>query len=388
MERRLLGHMGYFPGGEEELLVKDTIHHIKAYLTARDFCCQEGLVETLYLSLKAKPFVVLTGPSGVGKSRLSALFAEAVGATQENGRYRMLPVSPDWSKPADLLGGVEQSGPLLDFVQLAADDPERPYFFCLDDMNLARVEYYLSSILSILETRAFYGRMIVTDPLLPAANHGTDTALCWPDNLYLFGTVTMDETTFSLSRRVLDRVNVISLTGGSLIPDFDTLNQEPPRALALDNAFFKSEALRLSQCAADSDAVVAFCQQLQEADRALHTMHATLGYRVRDEIVFYLLLNRKYELLPETMAMDFALLQRVLPFVQGSGTEVKAALCALFRFCAGEYGAYHTASGRVSDQMREALLDAMQPVQYRRSAEKLEWMTRRWEEDGFTSYWL
>lgn len=382
-----------FPGGEAALLVKDTINHIKAYLTAKDFCCQEGLVETLYLSLKSKPFVILTGPSGVGKSRLPALFARAVGATRENGRYYMLPVGPDWSTPSDLFGRLDENGrrspgPLLDFVQRAAEDGERPYFLCLDDMNLARTEYYLSSILSVMETRAFDGGAIVTAPLLPAADLGSDMPLGWPDNLYLFGTVTMDETTFSLSRRVLDRAHVISLASGSLIPDFDVLNQEPPPALSLGNSFLKSEVLCLSQCAADSEAVVAFCQRLQEVERALHEMKLSMGYRVRDEIVFYLLGNQRDALLPELMAMDFALLQRVLPLVQGSGTEVKTALCALFRFCAGEYGAYHTASGRVSDQMREALRDAMQPVKYRRSAEKLEWMTRRWEEDGFTSYWL
>lgn len=375
------------------MLVKDTIHHIEDYLTARDFCCLEGLVETLYLSLKSKPFVILAGPPGVGKSRLPALFAEAVGATRKNGRYQMLPVSPDWSAPADLLGQVNQKGqllpgPLLDFVERAADDPEKPYFFCLDDMNLARTEYYLSSILSVMETRVFEGKRIVTDPLFPAANLDTDTSLCWPDNLYLFGTVTMDETTFPLSRRVLDRVNVISLISDSLIPDFDTLNQEPPPALTLDNAFFKSDALCMSQCAADSEAVVAFSRKLQEVDRILRTMNTSLSYRVRDEIVLYLLANQKYELMPEVMGMDFALLQRVLPLVQGSGTAVKTALCTLFRFCAGEYGAYHTATGRVSDQMFEALMDAMQPVRYCRSAEKLERMTRRWEEDGFTSYWL
>lgn len=375
------------------MLVKDTIHHIKAYLSAKDFCCQEGLVETLYLSLKSKPFVILAGPAGVGKTRLPMLFAEAVGATTENGRYRMVPVSPDWSTPSDLFGHLDEAGrlspgPLLDFVQRAAEDREQPYFLCLDELNLARTEYYLSSILSVMETRAFAGGDIVTEPLLPADRFGLVQSLGWPDNLYLFGTVTMDETAFPLSRRVLDRASVLSLAGGSLIPDFDTLEQEPPLALSLDNAFFKSEALRLSQCAADREAVLAYCQQLQEADCALHHMKLSMGYRVRDEAVFYLLGNRKYALLPEHMGMDFVLLQRVLPLIQGGGTMVKTALCELFRFCAGEYGAYHTASGRVSDQMREALLDAMQPVQYRRSAEKLEWMTRRWEEDGFTSYWL
>ena len=109
---------------------------------------------------------------------------------------------------------------------------------------------------------------------------------------------------------------------------------------------------------------------------------------MRDEIVFYLLNNKKHDLIAENAAMDNELMQKILPRIQGSSGSVKAMLCELFKLCAGDYDGYQAQSDNVSDKMKKALNDADRKIKYRHSAEKIELMTRRFEEDGFTSYWL
>jgi hypothetical protein len=86
--------------------------------------------------------------------------------------------------------------------------------------------------------------------------------------------------------------------------------------------------------------------------------------------------------------MDNELMQKILPRIQGSSASVKAMLCELFKLCAGDYDGYQAQSDNVSDKMKKALNDADRKIKYRHSAEKIELMTRRFEEDGFTSYWL
>ena len=387
-------------GGEEELPIKNTIMQINNYIASKGFTYEQGLIENFYLSLKSKPFVILAGTSGTGKTRLVKLFAEAVGATPENGRYKMVPVRPDWSDSSDLFGHVDLNGnfvpgAIIDFVKKAELDGSYPYFLCLDEMNLARVEYYLSDILSVIETRDFKDGRIQSSPLIDHTYYGADTAaagrygtVLLPENLYIIGTVNMDETTFPFSRKVLDRANTIEFSFVDLMPNFETISQNSPQALNLNNSFLKTEFLLLNQCFEGSESVSGYCLELQKINKILQQANAHVGYRVRDEIVFYLLNNKKYGLLPEEQAMDNELMQKILPRIQGSSLSVKTMLCELFKLCAGDYDGYQVQNDNVSDKMSKALRDTNRKIKYRHSAEKIELMVRRFEEDGFTSYWL
>lgn len=317
-------------GGEEELPVKDTIIQIKNYIAAKGFNYEDGLIENFYLSLKSKPFVILAGTSGTGKTRLIKLFAEAVGATTENGRYKMVSVRPDWSDSSDLFGHVDLNGKfipgaIIDFVKKAEIDNTRPYFLCLDEMNLARVEYYLSDILSIIETRDFADGVIKSDPLIFDVYYGSDISAAGrygtvrlPENLYIIGTVNMDETTFPFSRKVLDRANTIEFSYVDLLPKFGEYPYIAPQAMNLSNAFLKTEYLNLIDCKEESEAVSEFCLELQEVNQILQEANAHVGYRVRDEIVFYMLNNKKFDLLAENEAMDNELLQKIFPAFRGA----------------------------------------------------------------------
>lgn len=386
-------------GGEMEMSIEDAIKSIKAYIAARGFSYEDGLVENFYLSLKSKPFVLLAGTSGTGKTRLVKLFAEAVGANCSNGRYKMVAVRPDWSDSSDLFGHVDLRGnfipgAIIDFVKQAELDKAHPYFLCLDEMNLARVEYYLSDFLSVIETREFNSkREIISDPLVSANYYGDDTnavnkygTLTLPGNLYIIGTVNMDETTFPFSKKVLDRANTIEFSYVDLMPRAQSSESDASDALDLPNTFLKTEYLLLSQCGDEADTVEIYCSQLRDLNRILLSANAHVGYRVRDEIVFYMLNNKKAKLLADNVAMDNEITQKILPRIQGSGASVKNMLCELFKHCASDYEGIQTESDDIVAKMERAIQRS--DCRYPRSAAKITFMVRRYEEDGFTSYWL
>ena len=383
----------------EDKSVKDVVEIVKTYIQDKGFSYTEGMIENFYLSLKSKPFVILAGISGTGKTRLVKLFAEALGATVENGRYKLAAVRPDWSDTSDLFGHMDLNGhfvagDILDFIEQAEEDRTHPYFLCLDEMNLARVEYYLSDVLSVMETREKDNTDIITTiPLVSEMDYGRDEqaiarygqAVRMPENLYLIGTVNMDETTFPFSRKVLDRANTIEFSMVNLVPDFvETAENTLP--LTINNIFLKPSYLILKDCQADAEFVNEVCLELQEINRILQIANAHVGYRVRDEIVFYMLNNKKENLIPQAEAMDYELMQKILPRIQGSSMTVKNMLCEMFKHCAGDYDGYQIDADDVSAKMLTVIKKT--ECKYRQSAEKIAFMVRRYEEDGFTSYWL
>lgn len=381
-------------GDEAEVSVKEQVEQIKAYIAARGFSYDDGLIDNFYLSLKSKPFVILAGTSGTGKTRLVRLFAEAIGAT-----FEAVPVRPDWSDSTDLFGHVDLNGhfvagKILDFLWEARENPNRPYVLCLDEMNLARVEYYMSDFLSVIETRDWTDGRIVTDPLVSTKDYGIDPdaadhygVIRFPENLYIVGTVNMDETTFQFSRKVLDRANTIEFNYVNLVPTWSDA-AEGAVALGLENEFLRGRYLRLVDCRdTDREYVSGVCAELEKMNAVLARANAHVGYRVRDEIIFYLLNNREAGLLDENTAMDNEILQKILPRIHGSSASVKSMLCDLFKEVAGDYEGYQTQSNNTADHMLD-MLRKNEHVKYPRSAEKIAFMVRRFEEDGFTSYWL
>ena len=157
----------------------------------------------------SKHFVLLSGLSGTGKTQMAITYANAYHGVQPgspNPRLCLISVQPDWTDATGLLGYVNPLGreasyvrtECLKFLLAAHEHPGVPHFLCLDEMNLARVEYYFAPFLSAMETG---GRLVF---------HHEDEALDnvppfipWPTNLYILGTVNMDETTHAFSDKVL-----------------------------------------------------------------------------------------------------------------------------------------------------------------------------------------
>jgi energy-coupling factor transporter ATP-binding protein EcfA2 len=201
----------------EEVEEEDLIDHILHYIKSRGYNYPERLIKSYYISLKTKPFVILTGYSGMGKTALTRLFAEAVSENVEE-QYLRIAVQPNWLDDRRLLGfynpltGRYVSTPFLDFLLKAVENPDKPYFLCLDEMNLSRVEYYFSRFISAMES---IDRMIHLHGF--SGNVGTEDGrmippkLRMPHNLYVSGTVNIDEASYSLTPKLLDRANVIEL---------------------------------------------------------------------------------------------------------------------------------------------------------------------------------
>lgn len=376
----------------KEMTNKEIIKRAKEYIEFKGFRYDGNLIENFYLSLKSKPFVILAGTSGTGKTRLVKLFAEAIGAN-----IQTVPVRPDWSDSSDLFGHLDLTGrfvpgAIIDFVKEASENLDKPYFLCLDEMNLARVEYYLSDFLSIIETRDFNGSQILTDKLLSKEKYGADAEaiskygdLGLPENLYVIGTVNMDETTFPFSKKVLDRANTIEFSYVDLMPEFTDIS-DVKAPVSVKNKFLKTEYLQLAACGEDADYIESICSELSDINEVLKKVNAHVGYRVRDEIVFYMLNNKKAQLLNEDEAMDNEIMQKILPRIQGSSSAVKDMLCDLFKMFWGDYQGYQTAGNNLSEQMEKALVS--KNGKYLKSSQKIAFMVRRFEEDGFTTYWL
>lgn len=384
----------------DEMSSEEIIQYIHQYITSRGYTYSLDTIKNFYLSLKTKPFVLLAGISGTGKSKLVELYAEAIGANVDNGRYNLIPVRPDWSDPSDLLGyrnikGHFQPGPLTNIIKKAVDDTDNlPYFICLDEMNLARVEYYFSDILSIIETRKGNGR-IITNKLLKEEFFGDDeeskakySYLYIPDNLYIIGTVNMDETTFPFSKKVLDRANTIEFNHVKLSVDFESLEDhiDELKPLVLKNDMLSSNYVKLKDCIDEKEHIEEVIYLLEKINSKLEEVGLQFGYRIRDEIIFYTLYSTKEKLMSFDMAMDYAIKQKILPRVQGSNISIKSALIELFKiFINNTSSQYDPYANDNFEKMHNYIKN--NNVKYPLCAEKICSMIRRHEVDGFTTFW-
>jgi MoxR-like ATPase len=389
-------------GDMKDLTTKEKINNIKTYIKAQGFTYPDNLIENFYLSLKTKPFVLLAGISGTGKTKLVQLFAEAIVCTSQNDRFKLISVKPDWNDSADLLGysnisGDFQPGPILETIKKAVDDPDNPYLVCLDEMNLARVEYYFSDFLSKMETRYFEDDRIKTDKIF-SENEFDDRdstgalskygKLYLPDNFYIIGTVNMDETTHPFSKKVLDRANTIEFNQIKLTAfleeDYVNLGAEQ---LKLKNEFLKTNYLKLKDLLpVKKDKIEEITEELKELNQILKKANLQVGYRIRDEINFYIIQALDKKLLKKEIAFDKEILQKVLPRIQGSSMIIKKVLVELFQFFAGKD--FSTENTNIADKMWNYYQTNKELIKYPESAEKVAYMVRRYEEDGFTSYWL
>lgn len=311
--------------------------HILTYIKSKGFNYSEANIKNLYLSLRSKPFVIISGISGTGKTKIVQLFAESIGATEDNGQFMLIPVRPDWSDGSELLGytdiaGDFKEGPLTKLLIHAKEHPKRPHFLLLDEMNLARVEYYFSDILSVMESRSLTAEGFSSSKLAETAD---GEPLFFPDNLYIIGTVNMDETTHPFSKKVLDRANTLQFNEIDLLNlNFlkeSTDDQIEPMQLA--NESLQASYIQISHIYPQhEELIVKISNELDRINNILKPIHAQVGYRVRDEICFYLAHNAEANnLLSENEALDFCFMQKILPRIAGSGERVDNVLTELAR---------------------------------------------------------
>lgn len=358
------------------------------YMHQKGFYYGLDEVKNFYLSLHTKPFVILAGISGTGKTQIARQFAKAIGYGDER-HCVLIPVRPDWADNTDLIGyrniqGTFAQQTLLKVLQDAMAHPDELFFVILDEMNLARVEHYFSDFLSVLETRERNGEgVIVTDALVTDSMVNRGVPVTIPQNLMFVGTVNMDETTHPFSRKVLDRANALEMNDINLNWASNTSAVKEPLegifADSLVSPFLNSVELEQSQ----RDALQEVITLLVEINSLLEPAGLHFGYRVRDEIAFYLTRNRELNLLDETTALDYQLMQKVLPRIQGSSISVLKAMLLLIAKLSG----VSQVNTDTDFEEVEKLVDPSASP-YPRSVGKLLFMLRRFNDDGFTSFWL
>jgi len=186
--------------------------------------------------LDKKHFVILAGVSGTGKTRLVKQYAYAVhGLTDLNDKdplYFICPVRPDWTDPSGLTGHFDvfknhyTVPPFLQAVLTANDYPDSPVFVCMDEMNIARVEYYFADVLSAMETEEPLQIHTQNVPVTTSLGFPVRSSVPWPKNLYIVGTINIDETTHPLSHKVLDRAVLIDMSDIDLGVLFKSMGDE------------------------------------------------------------------------------------------------------------------------------------------------------------------
>ena len=278
-------------------------------------------------AIKSKPFLLLAGISGTGKSRIVRELARACWdegseefKAQKPKNFEMVQVKPNWHDSSELIGYVSRvsgspvfvAGDFLMFVAKAWENPDVPYFLCLDEMNLAPVEQYFAEYLSVVESRkADENGVITTDPILKKCEEQwyfdltaqltrddevrarfNKDGIAIPQNLIVVGTVNMDETTFSFSRKVLDRAMTIEMNEVDLFGGLDDRHEK----------IGKLEAGNLIGTAVEG--VDVYRENKEVCDTALNYLQAVnlnldgtpfkVAYRTRNEFLLYVVNNLPY----------------------------------------------------------------------------------------------
>jgi energy-coupling factor transporter ATP-binding protein EcfA2 len=398
------------PAAQAGLSVPDTLFEIGNYIAARGFAFPPRVLQAFYAALRSKPFVILAGNSGTGKSRLVRLFAEASGANIANGQFTMIPVRPDWNDSSELLGyfdlnGDFIAGQLIAPILMAHQNPKKPFFVCLDEMNLARVEHYFSDFLSIVESRRRDSNTIATDPILrdaqlskmkkdalrgdvlAALEHlkGIGKPLGLPDNLYVVGTVNMDETTQPFSRKVLDRANTIEFSDVDLMQGIDeevVASEVPP--LQLDQSFYRSEFTTLNDLlSSHREKAKQIAEMISDLNRDLGLAGFEVGYRVRDEAISFAVYASSAGMTNEEVN-EAIVLQKILPRVHGSSPRVEKLLMSLLKRLKGDSDAPDENDPELAHKLAALRVDSEASAIVR----KIAGMLILFREENFTSFWL
>lgn len=313
---------------EPEATYRTTSHELTTLVPAFQSACREaGLLydeprlRAFFAALLAKPFVILAGLSGSGKTRLAQALARWLDAP-----YVLLAVGPDWTSRDPLLGYPDAldpsryvGTPALELLRSALAEPERPHFLILDELNLSPIERYGADLLSGMESGEPL-RLGGTPPL----------TLDWPRNLFLIGTVNVDETTHPLSPKVLDRAFVLTFDSGNLAELLHTLPPLHPERLAGQGAAYATALLapRVSTAPPERRALI----RLQETLRA-HDL--SLGLRTATELLRFCSAYKDLGA-PDTPALDTALCLKLLPRLHGSQRRLAPALDALLALAEAE----------------------------------------------------
>ncbi len=390
LNRLVVAYQNYVHHSGDGLELVNTAFSIDSFydaLTASNLNFSKSLVQRFVGSLIAKQFLLLSGLSGSGKTKIAQAFVQWIAASES--QYKIVPVGADWTNREPLLGYanglndaqyITPENGVLQLLIEANDNADIPYFLILDEMNLSHVERYFADFLSVIESKDTI-KLYTGLPRLCLNGQSIPTDISWPSNLFVIGTVNIDETTYMFSPKVLDRANVIefrlkeedlsSFLNNPVAPNLQNLiGKGTPMATSyLDMTQDKS----ISNIDGLSPVLISFFNELS-------TVGSEFGYRTAHEIA--LLITKLKEISPELSSqefIDFAIMQKLLPKLHGSRAKILKVLNTIAKLCVEDASSF-----KIEDVNKA---DFINPVlKYPISFEKLVRMYRNVIANGFTSY--
>lgn len=345
-------------------------------------------------AIRTKPFVLLAGISGTGKSRIVRKLAQATVSEELQVAYgnkytdfekerwnihkpenfEIIQVKPNWHNSMDVVGYLSNIPephyvftPFVEFIIKAMKYPTIPFFLCLDEMNLAPVEEYFAEFLSAIESRSYENGVYSTDPIIKSFDSfGNEVCnnmirtffpeynpdkqdneneylidrlknqgLMLPQNLIVIGTVNMDETTFSFSRKVLDRAMSIEMndvdydsylngtTDNELKSLLETFDAVELNSLLVERPVNSSDVIgELGHDDENSDSKFVI-DYLKRVNSLLDGTQFKLGYRAANEALLYLSASYKFNSGDRVKAMDNFTLMKILSRIEGDQSKLK-----------------------------------------------------------------
>ena len=397
-------------------------------------------IENYLLSLKTKPFVILTGNSGTGKTKLSQYFSKYLGEKigDENLLYELVPVGANWTENRNILGyeniitNSYHSTPALDLILKAQNDMENPYFLILDEMNLSHVERYFSDFLSAMESRESVplyterkikvkdseGNTIEKYNYEVFSSNGVliPSKLEIPPNLFIIGTVNVDETTYMFSPKVLDRANVLEFETIKPVDYKDFEENEDKKPNFADISFleevlynnkyfnpieeFRTQSNNIKEMSiTDLKIILDAVELLDDLKDELLKFQIVLkdsrfdfGFRVVNEILRFIVFSWVYEEDYNDEKFDryfdTQVKQKILPKLHGSERELKETLENLRTLCA--YGRDIEYDEESEDDFLKSLREkqeiSIEKSKYNESAKKLDKMLKVLEQQKYVSF--
>lgn len=359
---------------------KDLVSAVIDSINSSGLIYSEHFISRFVISLMTKPFVILSGLAGSGKTQLAIAFAKAI-STDIQKQVRIVPVGADWTNREPLLGYpnalnegtyVHPDSNVLQLILDAEQDPDQPYFLILDEMNLSYVERYFSDFLSALESKSAIPLWKNTKKSDSDENIPEEITL--PSNLFIIGTINVDETTYMFSPKVLDRASVIEFKINS--EDLKQYLEEAPDVnidrinnslVPYAKSFVDLSRKKVPTGLAESmDTLLAFFKELK-------AVNAEFGYRSAYEIGRFIALAINHGHMKSEESIDAAIVQKLLPKLHGSRKKLVPIITKLWDMC--ETGIKIEQSEGVPEQTKYPL-----------TADKLLRMYRGAIDNGFTSF--
>jgi 5-methylcytosine-specific restriction protein B len=352
-----LNHLG---GNQLMPMTPDDKNNFVTALQKSGFVTQPGLPEAFLQSLIAKPFVILTGNSGTGKTKIAEMLSVWLHGDRSDC-HELVAVGADWTDNRNVLGFVNhlrgntpvyQSTHVLDLLMRARTFGSKPFFLILDEMNLSHVERYFADFLSAMESSSSElhlhteGGETEQLPTDPAGQAVVPRKLAIPANVFVIGTVNVDETTYMFSPKVLDRANVIEfrMPAGS-VGTFMKAGKTGSLKMEYAGDGVAERFLSLVREAradklpdpSDGDSMKQLAAALDSVFDIMRDARLEFGFRTINEIRRYLrvdcALTQAKSKWNWQNAFDAQLLQKILPKLSGSRRRLEDLLVRLAVFC-------------------------------------------------------